>query len=87
MYPSIDTEHALRILRKLLEEWKREGKLPKYFDVEMIIKAARIVMCWNLLEYGDCCFKNKNGTAMGTPAAVLWAIIYFHWPETKNADS
>ena len=83
MYPSIDTEHALRILRKLLEEWKREGKLPKYFDVEMIIKAARIVMCWNLLEYGDCCFKNKNGTAMGTPAAVLWAIIYFHWPETK----
>ena len=83
MYTNIKTDHALKILRMILEELKREGKLPKYFDIEMIIKAARIVMCWNLMEYGDCYFKNKTGTAMGTPLAILWAIIYHHWQETK----
>ena len=83
MYPNIKTEHALDIVRMFLEELAREGKLPRYFDIEMILKAARIVMYWNIMEYGDCYFKNISGTAMGTPAAVLWAIIYFHWPETK----
>ena len=83
MYPNIKTEHALDIVRMFLEELDREGKLPRYFDIEMILKAARIVMYWNIMEYGDCYFKNISGTAMGTPAAVLWAIIYFHWPETK----
>ena len=66
-----------------MKELDREGTLPKYFEIEMITRATRIVMCWNLFEYGDCYFRNNIGTAMGTPAAVLWAIIYFHWPETK----
>ena len=40
-------------------------------------------MRWNIFEYGDCCFKQLIGTAMGTPAAALWAIIYFY-PHEKN---
>ena len=40
-------------------------------------------MRWNIFEYGDCCFKQLIGTAMGTPAAVLWTIIYFY-PHEKN---
>ena len=49
----------------------------------MTVEAARLVMRWNIFEYGDCCFKQLIGTAMGTPAAVLWAIIYFY-PHKKN---
>ena len=50
----------------------------------MIVEAARLVMLWNIFEYGKCCFKQLIGTAMGTPAAVLWAIIYFYPHEKRN---
>ena len=78
MYTNIDTEHGLKVLRLFLEELKSEGNLPTNFDIDMIVEAARIVMCWNLFEYGDSFFKQLIGTTMGTPAAVLWAIIYFY---------
>ena len=40
-------------------------------------------MRWNLVECGDCYSKQLAGTAMCTPVAVLWAIIYYYWKEKK----
>ena len=81
MYTNIDTDHALEILRSFLEELEAEGKLPLDFDIDMILEAAALVMRWNIFEFGDCYFKQLIGTAMGTAAAVLWAIIYYYWHE------
>ena len=83
MYTNIDTTHGLEILRKFLEELEEEGKLPLGFDIDMLlqVQAASIVMRWNIFEYGDCYFKQLVGTAMGTPVAVIWAMIYFYWHE------
>ena len=83
MYTYIDTEHGLKVLRAFLEELKQEGNLTNNFDIEMIVEAASIVMRWNLFEYGDCFFKQLICTAMGTPAAVLWSIIYYY-PHEKH---
>merc|ERR1712086_1230046 len=83
MYTKIETEHCLEVLRQFLEELQEEGKLPPDFDIEMIVEAAALVMRWNLFECGDCYLKQLAGTAMGTPAAVLWAIIYYYWREKK----
>ena len=83
IYTNIDTEHGLKVLRLFLEELKSEGNLPTNFDIDMIVEAARLVMCWNLFEYGDSFFKQLIGTTMGTPTAVLWAIIYFY-PHEKH---
>ena len=81
MYTNIDTDHGLEILRQFLEELDEEGKLPPNIKIDIIIEAARIVMRWNIFEYGDCYFRQLVGTAMGTPAAVMWAIIYYYWHE------
>ena len=62
-----------------LEELRDEGKLPTDYDIEMILCAAALVMRWNLFEYGDTFFFHLTGTAMGTPSACLWAIIYYYW--------
>ena len=70
MYTKIVIGHALRVLRWFLEELMREGKLPKDFDIDMIIEAATIVMRWNIVEFGDIFLKQLIGTAMGTPVAV-----------------
>ena len=81
MYSSIDTKHALEVLQKFLEELEEEGKLPPDFDVDMIVQAAALIMCWNLFEYGDSFFKQLIDTAMGTWVAVIWVMIYFYWHE------
>ena len=81
MYTNIDTDHALEILRSFLEELEAEGKLPLDFDIDMILEAAALVVRWNIFEFGYCYFKQLIGTAMGTAAAVLWAIIYYYWHE------
>ena len=66
MYSSIDTKHALEVLQKFLEELEEEGKLPPDFDVDVIVQAAALIMCWNLFEYGDSFSKQLIDTAMGT---------------------
>ena len=78
MYTNIDTDHRLKALRPFLAELRPEDNLPPNFEIDMIFEAARPVMCWNIFQYGNCCFKQLIGAAMGTPAAVLWAIIYFY---------
>ena len=57
------------------------GDLPFHFNIDLIVEAAALVMRWNIFEYGDCYFQQLRGTAMGTPAAVMWSIIYYWWHE------
>ena len=66
-------------MRLFLEEPEKEGKLPPDFNIEMIMQAAKLIMKWNLFEFGDIFFKQLLGTAMSTPVAVIWAMIYFWW--------
>ena len=63
----IDTDDGLKILGKFLEELREEGKLPRDFDIDMIVEAAKLVMRWNIFVYGNYFFKQLIGTAMCTP--------------------
>jgi len=83
MYTNIKLEHALKVLRWFLDWLDEEGLLPPDFNKELVIEAARIVMTWNIFEYRDCYFRQLLGTAMGTPAAVMWSIIYYFWHEKE----
>ena len=56
----------------------RRRKLPLDFDINMLVQAATLIMCWNLFEYGDYFLKQLLGTAMGMPVAVRWMTIYFY---------
>ena len=56
MYTHINTEHALKILRWVLDELEAAGIPPPDFNKELVIEAARIVTAWNIV-YGDCYFK------------------------------
>ncbi len=50
IYANIDTEHALKILRKFLEELDAKGLLPLDFNTELGIEAEQTVMTWNILN-------------------------------------
>jgi hypothetical protein len=63
MYTNIDTEHALNNLR---------NKLPIH-----VISALEIIMRNNVFQFSDTFWLQKDGTAMGTPPACMWATLYF----------
>ena len=60
----INVSNRLEILKKFLEELDEEGNLPPDFEKITILEAAKLVMRWNLFEYGDCFFKQLIGTSI-----------------------
>jgi hypothetical protein len=69
MYTNIDTKHALRMMRT---------QVPAH-----ILQGLQIVMENNVFKFGDTFWLQKDGTAMGTPLACMWATIYFSIHEAK----
>ena len=75
MYTNIDTEHAILCLNNWLH--RHELEIPRDFPIEAVVEAAKLVMRNNFFQFGDRYYKQIRGTAMGTNAAVPWAIIYY----------
>ena len=72
MYTNIPTNKALRRIKEYLEEKKYDG-----IPVKALMFGLKIVMKWNVFKFGDLTYKQRTGTAMGTPPAPPWAIVYY----------
>jgi hypothetical protein len=82
MYTNINTDHGIEIIGKWLELHKTE--LPVSFPIEFIVEGLKIVMTRNVFEFGDSSWLQKNGTAMGTAAACIYAEIYYSYHEETS---
>ena len=71
MYTNIGTNHALGTI----SQWLDSIPLPKVFPLAAVKVDMELVMCNNIFEWGDCYFLQLLGTAMGTSAACMWAVI------------
>ena len=76
-YNNIDTRHAIRVTSAWLQDLHWKGELPDGFPLDTVISAMTTIMSNNLFEWGDMYFLQLIGTAMGTSAAVMWAMLYF----------
>ena len=83
MYTNIPTNRAISIIRTHLIHNSN-----RYPDVEIapLIEALRLVMTNNVFTFGDLTFKQKNGTAMGTPPAPPFANTYYGIHEDSFFD-
>ena len=72
MYTNIPTDRALLFIARYLRKNKFDG-----IPVEALIEALRLVMKNNIFSFGDTLWRQKTGTAMGTPPAPPWATLYF----------
>jgi hypothetical protein len=79
MYSNIDTDHAIDSIEKWFIRHKRE--LPAGYPTNFVLKGIRLVMESNIFEFGDLSCLQKNGTAMGTSVACMYATIYFSYHE------
>ena len=81
---NIDTDHALHVITWWLTNLNSRGLLPSDFHLEAVREAMELVLRNNIFEYGDLCFIQLLGTAMGTSAAVMWATLYYAYHEVHT---
>ena len=73
MYPSIDIPDALRRISQFLQTSPLAIHCPKI----AIISALEIIMTRNCFRFGNTYWLQLDGTAMGTPPAPAFAMLYY----------
>ncbi|CAJ1944009.1 unnamed protein product [Cylindrotheca closterium] len=73
MYPSIDLEDAFLCIRNFLTT----SPLCDNVSANQILVALEIIMKRNCFRFGDTYWLQTDGTAMGTPPAPSFAMLYF----------
>jgi hypothetical protein len=79
LYPSIDIEDGLRMLYDMLQSQYGNGMMPEIKnnnDILFVVQLTELVLKNNYVQFGDRMWKQLQGTAMGTPLAVVFANIY-----------
>ena len=85
LYPSIPINKGLEMMKKSLVKRNDElveGKL-KEKDIDLLCALMKFVLENNYFTFGNLIFKQKQGTAMGTPAAVVFACLFLDAHESK----
>ena len=79
MYANINTDHAIETMGKWFDLHKHQ--LPPDFPVALVLESIERLMKFNVFTFGSRFFIQKNGTAMGTNAACMYATIYYSYHE------
>ena len=78
-YTNINTDHAIEILGKWFA--LHQEQLAENFPKELVLQGVKRLMENNVFTFGDRYFLQKNGTAMGTNVACMYATIYYSYHE------
>ena len=83
MYTNIDTKHALDEIEHFLQHTNPLICEVENVSVDTIISAMKIIKYHNVFKFGNTCWVQLTGTAMGTPPAPMNATLYFAIHEYK----
>ena len=72
MYTNIPTQQALRMIKEYLIKLNDPD-----INVHAIMSGLRLIMTCNVINFGDTCWQQVNGSAMGVSPAPPYATIYF----------
>ena len=78
MYSNIDINHAIKSISWWLQQHKSE--FSHDYPIEFILKGLHLVMNSNHFDFGDLCFRQIKGMAMGNSVACMLAMLYFASP-------
>lgn len=77
MYTNIPTNQALNYIGQNLQRYRFGAGLENHlYPNAAVMDGLRLIMKNNIFTFGDMCFLQKNGTAMGTPPAPPYATLY-----------
>jgi hypothetical protein len=75
MYTNIDADTAIEAFTYLFDHY--EAEIPIDFPKSFFLTVLEIIMKQNLFQFDNTFWLQKDGTAMGTPAACLYATISY----------
>ena len=82
MHANISVDHGIEIFEKWLSEHSDET--PPRFNKTLFLELLKIVMTRNVFEFGDTCWLQKLGTAMGACCACACATLHPACHERTN---
>ena len=82
MYTNIDTDTGIDAFGKWLHIYSHE--LPPDFPCQLFLQILNFVMWNNIFQFDNTYWLQTKGTAMGTPAACMYATISFGLHECLN---
>jgi len=80
LYPSIPTGWGLERVRLVCEQY---SVFPPD-ELEFLLELLKWVLETNIVEFKGEFWRQKQGTAMGTPVAVVYAVIVMCWMEQST---
>ena len=88
LYPNIPLQLGLEYLKKsLLKYSNTTNQFNDINEINYIIELAKWVLYNNYFEFGKNVYKQLQGTAMGTPMAVVFANLFLDIHETNVLGS
>jgi hypothetical protein len=75
MYTNIDLTTGIQAMETLFQ--MHANKIPASFPKDLLLTSLRIIMANNIFSFGDTHWLQNSSTAMGTPAALLYATITY----------
>lgn len=82
LYPSIPIAYGLAAVRSVLEKFTAEIKGFPKINIDLTLELLRWVLTNNYFSYMEETYLQLTGTAMGTPLAVMYAIIVLFYLES-----
>jgi hypothetical protein len=82
MYTNIDSAHTLEVLHPFL----RTSPLCTGYQADAITIALEILIHQNIFNFDDTFWRQKSGTAMGTPLGGNYSELYYGTRKLGFAD-
>jgi hypothetical protein len=79
LYPSIPTEYGLRVFKEVLHMYRFD-----LYPIPLVVDLMRWVLTHNYIDFEQVIYLQLEGTAMGTPAAVVYASIVMFYHEQAS---
>jgi hypothetical protein len=75
MYSNINTDHALHIMSRWLD--LHHNDIPSNFPHMKVLKGLNIIMKNKVFTFGNRCWLQLNGIAMGTSCTCVYATTQY----------
>ncbi|CAI5960746.1 unnamed protein product [Closterium sp. NIES-65] len=86
LYPSIPIDAGISCIERWLLRWAAQGRIARGV-ADTLVQLLGLVMRQNHLEFGGRFWRQVRGTAMGTPVAVIYAVLFMAWLDERLLET
>ena len=83
LYPNIPIDRGLEMFRESIVFYNNKHKRLQAVEINFIVDVTHFVLTNNYFSFGDVVYQQINGTAMGTPLAVVFACFVVDFIERE----